>query len=93
MELAKMEPVKMELGHELDHEPGHGTRGQDLPGSTPRPFFYLSLMPGFIGVSSVCHQCQDLMSGSDYLTFAMNKYDHKWLISHYLLWKFCAGEI
>jgi hypothetical protein len=33
------------------------------------------------------------MSGSDYLTFAMNKYDHKWLISHYLLWKFCAGEI
>jgi|HubBroStandDraft_2_1064218.scaffolds.fasta_scaffold21778_4 hypothetical protein len=34
------------------------------------------------------------MSGPGYLTFAMNKYDHKSLISHYLLlWKFCAGEI
>jgi hypothetical protein len=46
MELAKMEPVKMEPGHEL----GYGTRGQDLAGAAPRPFswgfFCLSLMSG-----------------------------------------------
>lgn len=33
------------------------------------------------------------MSGPDYLTFAMNKSEHERLISHYLFWKFCAGEI
>jgi hypothetical protein len=33
------------------------------------------------------------MTGPGYLTFAMNKYDDKRPISHYLLWKFCAGEI
>ena len=49
MELAKMEPVKMELGHEPGHELGYGTHGQDLAGAAPRPFFYLSLMPGIMG--------------------------------------------
>jgi hypothetical protein len=55
MELAKMEPVKMELGHQLSGESGHGTQGRDPEGTAPRPSFYLSLMQEIMGVSSVCH--------------------------------------
>jgi hypothetical protein len=44
-----------ELGPEIGQELGHETRGQDPAGTAPRPFFYLSLMPGIMGVSSVCH--------------------------------------
>jgi hypothetical protein len=33
------------------------------------------------------------MSGRDYLTFAMNNSEHKKLISHYLLLKFCGGKL
>jgi hypothetical protein len=79
----------MELGPEIGQELGHGTRGQDPAGTAPRPFFYLSLMPGIMGGFF----CLSLMTGPGYLTFAMNKYDDKRPISHYLLWKFCAGEI